>query len=45
MDDELYMQLLEDASIASYEVDPNMSDREREAFIDAYIERYMEGSA
>lgn len=39
MDDETWMEICDNAYVAAYEVDPHMSEREREAFTDKYIEQ------
>jgi len=41
IDEELYLQLEEDARIAANEVDYHMSERERESFIDKYIDQRL----
>ena len=41
MDDEIYLQICEDAATAANEVDYHMCERDRESFIEKYIEREL----
>lgn len=41
IDEEIYLQLEEDARIAAAETDYHMTDREYEAFVERYIEQRL----
>lgn len=41
MDDEIYLQICDDAAMAAAETDYHMCERDREDFIEKYIEREL----